>query len=165
MKKLMIAAMAGMTALSPLAATGAFAQTRDRDVRDARREVREERRDVRQERRELNEARRDLREERREARFDSRRHNGYWMNGRFYRGQPTAAQMRRADFRWGYHQYRRGERLNAYDRARYVRVADYRRYHLSAPPRGYEWRRSNTGEYILAAVATGVILSVILGSN
>ena len=41
---------------------------------------------------------------------------------------------------------------------------DYRRYHLRQPPRGYEWRRSND-RYVLAAVATGVIMSVILNSG
>jgi Ni/Co efflux regulator RcnB len=37
---------------------------------------------------------------------------------------------------------------------------DYRHYHLSEPPRGYEWR-SVDGNYVLAAVATGVIASVV----
>jgi Ni/Co efflux regulator RcnB len=41
---------------------------------------------------------------------------------------------------------------------------DYRHYHLSAPPRGYEWR-SVDGNYVLAAVATGVIASAIVAST
>ena len=40
---------------------------------------------------------------------------------------------------------------------------DYRHYHLSAPPRGYEWREVD-GNFVLAAVATGVIASVIAES-
>ena len=40
---------------------------------------------------------------------------------------------------------------------------DYRQYHLHAPPRGYEWR-SVDGNYVLAAVATGVIASVVVAS-
>ena len=41
---------------------------------------------------------------------------------------------------------------------------DYRHYHLSAPPRGYEWR-SVDGNYVLAAVATGVIASAVVAST
>jgi Ni/Co efflux regulator RcnB len=41
---------------------------------------------------------------------------------------------------------------------------DYRHYHLSAPPQGYEWR-SVDGNYVLAAVATGVIASAIVASS
>jgi Ni/Co efflux regulator RcnB len=41
---------------------------------------------------------------------------------------------------------------------------DYRHYHLSEPPRGYEWR-SVDGNYVLAAVATGVIASAIVASQ
>ncbi len=41
---------------------------------------------------------------------------------------------------------------------------DYRHYHLSAPPHGYEWR-SVDGNYVLAAVATGVIASAVVAST
>jgi Ni/Co efflux regulator RcnB len=41
---------------------------------------------------------------------------------------------------------------------------DYRHYHLSAPPHGYEWR-SVDGNYVLAAVATGVIASAVVASE
>ena len=37
---------------------------------------------------------------------------------------------------------------------------DYREHHLRAPPRGYEWRAVD-GNYVLAAVTTGVIASVV----
>lgn len=40
---------------------------------------------------------------------------------------------------------------------------DYRTHHLRQPPRGYEWRQVD-GNYVLAAVATGVIASVIAAS-
>ena len=38
---------------------------------------------------------------------------------------------------------------------------DYRAHHFNEPPAGYEWREVD-GNYVLAAVATGVIASVIL---
>ena len=41
---------------------------------------------------------------------------------------------------------------------------DYRQYHLSAPPRGYEWRRVD-GNYVMAAVATGIVASLVAAST
>jgi Ni/Co efflux regulator RcnB len=63
------------------------------------------------------------------------------------------------------HHYRRGQRMGYSDWRSAQRVPDYRRRHLRAPPRGYEWRRTRDGQYILAAVATGVILSIILSNR
>jgi Ni/Co efflux regulator RcnB len=40
---------------------------------------------------------------------------------------------------------------------------DYKEHHLRAPPHGYEWREVD-GNYVLAAVATGVIASVVAAS-
>ena len=42
-------------------------------------------------------------------------------------------------------------------------AVDYRQHHLRAPPHGYEWRMVD-GNYVLAAVATGLIASVIAAS-
>jgi len=146
----MISALVAMTALSPLAAGSATALDRG-DRHD------------RSDRYDRNDHRQDRREDRREVRRGAR-DNGFYANGRFYRGAPTAAQAHARDFRYEQRQWRRGERLSAWDRAHYVRVTDYRRYRLGPPPRGYEYRRSNTGEIILAAVATGIILQVLLNN-
>ncbi len=56
--------------------------------------------------------------------------------------------------------WRRGGYVGRYDwdRGRHV---DYRYYHLRRPPYGYEWREVN-GNYVLAAVASGLIASIIL---
>jgi Ni/Co efflux regulator RcnB len=66
------------------------------------------------------------------------------------------AYVRHDEWKKGYHMkaedWNRGERI------------DYKRYHLSAPPHGYEWR-SVDGNYVLAAVATGVIASAIVAST
>ena len=64
---------------------------------------------------------------------------------------------------YGPHQWRRGQRMG-YNDWNGARAIDYRRYHLRQPPRGYEWRESN-GQYVLAAVATGLIISIILDSG
>ncbi|PPT78213.1 hypothetical protein XaplCFBP3122_02680 [Xanthomonas arboricola pv. populi] len=54
--------------------------------------------------------------------------------------------------------YRRGERLAPDHRG--TRVADYRKHHLHTPQRGHEWRRVDNN-YVLIAVATGLIASVV----
>ena len=64
--------------------------------------------------------------------------------------------------RYGRHEWREGGRIERRDWARGNRI-DYRARHLRRPPRGYEWREVD-GNFILAAVATGVIASIIINS-
>jgi Ni/Co efflux regulator RcnB len=69
---------------------------------------------------------------------------------------------------WGHdqgasHQWNNGERMG-YNDWNGAQPVDYRQHNLRAPPRGYEWRESN-GQYILAAVATGLIASAILANG
>jgi Ni/Co efflux regulator RcnB len=40
-------------------------------------------------------------------------------------------------------------------------VTDYRGYGLRYPPRGYGWRRDDTGHFLLVALATGVIADLV----
>ena len=61
------------------------------------------------------------------------------------------------------HRWQRGERMGYNDWSN-AQPVDYRQHHLRHPPRGYEWRQSN-GQYVLAAVATGVIASMILNNH
>jgi Ni/Co efflux regulator RcnB len=58
--------------------------------------------------------------------------------------------------------YYRGDRLPAEYRHRHYVVNDWRGYNLSAPPRGYQWVQSG-GDFVLVAIATGVILQLLLG--
>lgn len=64
---------------------------------------------------------------------------------------------------YGHQKWRKGQRISRNEWNRYERV-DWRRRHLRAPPRGYEWRYVD-GDYVLAAVATGLIASIIIGSQ
>jgi Ni/Co efflux regulator RcnB len=64
--------------------------------------------------------------------------------------------VRHDEWRKGYHM-----KSEDWNRARPI---DYRQYHLSPPPHGYEWR-SVDGNYVLAAVASGVIASAIVAST
>ncbi len=63
----------------------------------------------------------------------------------------------------GGYNYRRGEHMGRNDWNN-APVVDYREHHLRRPHRGYEWRRSN-GRYVMVAIATGVIASVLLGGH
>ena len=67
---------------------------------------------------------------------DNGRHNGWYKGGHIERRD------------WD-----RGERVN-----------DWRRYNLSRPQRGYEWRRVDNN-YVLAAAATGLIAGLILANH
>jgi Ni/Co efflux regulator RcnB len=61
-------------------------------------------------------------------------------------------------------EWRRGDRLpNDYRDRQYV-VDDYRGYGLQQPPRGYHWVGVG-GDYVLAAVATGVIAQIVLSGG
>ena len=75
------------------------------------------------------------------GRHDNGLHNGWVQHSEWRKG----SRMRQED-------WRRGQRI------------DYRSHHLRAPPRGYEWREVD-GNYVLAAVATGLIASLIMGSH
>ncbi|MFT4114590.1 RcnB family protein [Silvibacterium sp.] len=41
---------------------------------------------------------------------------------------------------------------------------DYRHYHLQPPPHGYQWREVD-GNYVLAAIATGAIMTAVVAST
>lgn len=59
------------------------------------------------------------------------------------------------------HNFYKGDRLPAeYHNRQYV-VDDWRGHHLRQPPRGYHWVQAG-GDYVLAAVATGIIADLIL---
>ncbi len=91
-------------------------------------------------------------------RWDDHRDNGYYLGNRWYYGPPPVTYYDRGDFRLGYHAWARGDRLpRGYP---VVVVNDYRRYNLRRPPRGYHWVRANNGDFILAAIATGLILEL-----
>jgi Ni/Co efflux regulator RcnB len=59
------------------------------------------------------------------------------------------------------HDFRKGQRLPAEYRHRQYVVDDWRGHHLTAPPRGYHWVQTG-GDYVLVAIATGVILQLLL---
>jgi Ni/Co efflux regulator RcnB len=59
------------------------------------------------------------------------------------------------------HDFRRGGRLpTEYRNNQYV-VDDWQNHHLRRPPNGYHWVQTG-GDYVLAAVATGIIADILL---
>ncbi|MDP3869218.1 RcnB family protein [Phenylobacterium sp.] len=89
-------------------------------------------------------------EDRRDNRYDDHRDDrrGYGQQQRHYSGQA----------------WRRGQRLPSQYRSSAYYVNDYGRYGLRAPPRGHRWVRANN-DYVLAAIATGLIVQVLANSN
>jgi Ni/Co efflux regulator RcnB len=61
------------------------------------------------------------------------------------------------------HDFRIGQRLpQGWHQRTYV-VDDWRGHYLSAPPRGYHWVQTGS-DYVLVAIATGVILQLLLSN-
>jgi hypothetical protein len=83
-----------------------------------------------------------------------------------YRGGDTNRYDQRYDQRdnRGAQRWQRGQRLDSRYRSRDRVVSDYQRYRLRAPPRGYNYYRTDTGDIVLALIATGIISSVIAGA-
>lgn len=67
----------------------------------------------------------------------------------------------RRDHRENHGRYARGQRF----RGDGAYMSDYGRYGYRAPPRGYRYYRTNQGDVVLAAIAGGLIASVIAGNN
>jgi len=97
---------------------------------------------------------------RNDRRWDRNRHNGYYYHNRWHYGAPPSAYYRNPYYRPGYNAWRRGGYLPPSYRGRGYVVYDYGRYRLRHPPRGYYWYRSGS-DFILAAIATGLIYEVI----
>jgi Ni/Co efflux regulator RcnB len=55
----------------------------------------------------------------------------------------------------------RGQRLPSYYRAPQYVVEDWRGHGLRTPPRGYHWVQTG-GDYVLVAIATGIIFELLL---
>ena len=100
------------------------------------------------------------RDARGDARWDTSVHNGYYVRNSWHSGRPPASAYRKSGFQLGYQPWRKGDRLGDF-RQRYVEV-DYRTAHLPRPHRGQHYvRDDNTGDILLAAIATGLIISIL----
>ncbi|ANP45802.1 RcnB family protein [Candidatus Viadribacter manganicus] len=165
----LLTAVAAVALVSPLAISSASAQqdllrnqmvqhaqyqspsqqVQDRDDRD------EARRGDHRERRES------WRDDNRDARWDDNRHNGYYQNGRWTYGPPSADRYGRANFQLGYRPWAVGQSLGGYYRNRFEPV-DYRRAQLRRPGRGLTWVQDDRGDFLLIN-RSGRIIGVVIG--
>ena len=102
----------------------------------------DDRRDFRQERRE---DRRDFRQERRADRHDYR----HGPQVRYYQARGP--------------QFQRGRYIPQEYRSRQYVVVNHQQHRLYAPPRGHQWVQVG-GDYVLIAIATGLIANLILNN-
>jgi hypothetical protein len=61
--------------------------------------------------------------------------------------------------------YHRGGYVPRQYRGNHYVVSDYRRYRLPPPRPGYHYIRSDNGDFLLAAIATGAIISIVANSH
>jgi Ni/Co efflux regulator RcnB len=92
------------------------------------------------------------------------RHDGYQARGGGRYGDEGYGGGRRWDGAGPDHNWHRGDRLPQRYRSHQYVVNDWRDHHLRPPPRGYHWVQSG-GDYVLAAIATGVIADLIINSH
>ena len=164
MKRLILTLAAAAAVAGPIAASATTAQAQSWDRRESHWDRREDRWDRREDRWDRREDRWDRRDHHRDGRWDNhwdqRRYNGYYYQNRWYYGPPPQAYYGNPYYRPGYVAWRRGAVLPHHYRG-YV-VHDYHRYRLRPPPRGYAWYQVGN-DYLLAAVATGLIFEIING--
>lgn len=149
----------------------------DRD--EPRAEHRAERMEHRQDRRfdgrqDRREARHDWRDDRRQDRREARRD---WRDDRRHHVRPVAPAYQRPHHQWRTAQYYaprihyintaprhyyRGDVLPYAYRQNMMLVNDWNSYGLYAPPYGHQWMRSDTGEILLIALATGLIANLLM---
>jgi Ni/Co efflux regulator RcnB len=135
------------------ASASSFAQDRYQGDRDRDRGDRVGQRD-----------RNDDRDRQYDRQFDRRdeRRDGYQARGGGrYGNEGWGGDERRWNGAGPEHSFRRGDRLpERYRNHQYV-VNNYREHHLRPPPRGYHWVQTG-GDYVLAAISTGVIADLII---
>ena len=98
-----------------------------------------------------------------EQRHDDR-HDSRYDRRDDRRDERHAYREGRKDGRHDARRWQRGQRLDARYRDNRYYVSDYRRHGLRAPPRGYRWQQVND-RFLLTAVATGLIASVIIANH
>ena len=90
------------------------------------------------------------------AQHDDRHDNRGDNRGQDNRGNDNHGYVHHNEWKRGYHM-----RQDDWNRGEHI---DYRERHLPAPRRGYEWRQVD-GNYVMAAVATGIIASTIIAAS
>jgi Ni/Co efflux regulator RcnB len=148
-----------------LGATSTFAETHDKrgrviiieqhgaDRQDRQHDRREDRMDNRRERAQIRAERYDDRRNDRSSRREDRRESRHDRRDHRYPGVHYYYNARGPEFVRG-HRLPRDLRIPQYV------VVNPRHHHLSPPPRGHHWVQVG-GDYVLVAIATGIIANII----
>jgi Ni/Co efflux regulator RcnB len=75
---------------------------------------------------------------------------------------PTGDMHRNDHAMMPHHNWRHGDRLP--EQYRHYAGIDWRAHHLRRPPHGYHWVRVDD-DYVLVAVATGIVLETVFASH
>ena len=78
-----------------------------------------------------------------------------------HRAEPAKAERERGA--GPEHKWHKGDRIPASYRDKGHEVTDWKAHNLRQPPRGYHWVQVD-GDFVLAAIATGVIADMLLGN-
>jgi Ni/Co efflux regulator RcnB len=111
----------------------------------------------------------------RHDRGDNNRDNNHWSQQQDQRRMNNRGDNDRRDYGRNERQdnvyygargpeWHRGGRMPQQYRSHQYVVNDWRGHHLSAPPRGYQWVQVGN-DYVLAAIATGIIAQLLLNGN
>jgi Ni/Co efflux regulator RcnB len=99
--------------------------------------------------------------QRNDDRDRDRDRDGYRGDDRRGDGRWEGRDNRRWDGAGPNHSFRRGDRLPPNYRNRQYVVNNWREHRLRPPPRGYQWVQTG-GDYVLAAIATGIIADILI---
>jgi Ni/Co efflux regulator RcnB len=149
MKRIVLAAVAGLMLASPVAVAPAFAQHHDDDHHDNNGPGRH--------------GNNDWRDDRHDAKWDPKEHNGYYIGSAWHAGKPPESAYHQKGFQLGFRKWSKGQKLGEFNHN--YREVNYRDHHLDPPKKGYHYVQDDNGDIILAAVATGLIAAVIAANN
>lgn len=118
---------------------------------------------------EQQEARQESRRQNHQPRYEARHHQAPQYQQRHYQPQYStryqAPRYQGRGYQWSGHdrRYVYGEVLPYQFRQRQYYVNDWRAHRgLYAPPYGYQWVQSDAGDFLLVALATGLIANLLL---
>ncbi len=166
MRKLILAALLGVTAVPGVAMAQTRELARDRqDIREERRDLGRayaygDRRDIRDERGDYRDARREYREDLRDYRRDDERRDwgrDDWRAWRNHHHDLYRGGYWRSDYR--YQSFRPGYRMPYGSYAPRSYIVDYGRYRLPRPGWSQQWIR-NYNDVLLVDVRSGLVIDV-----
>ena len=91
--------------------------------------------------------------------------DGYQQRQEQYQQALRQNQQEHHDYNRAVRRWERGQSLPSTYRSNHYMISDYRTHGWNRPPRGYAYYNTDSGDVVMAAIATGVISSIIVNSN